>query len=91
MAPDNNAKVYQLNSGVLATGRDSDVVLVDGCLGGPQNNALSALSKGDVIDVGAMITAGVPRSAGHSRSNPETIRRAKVAHSRVPQYFSGEA
>ena len=91
MATGNNAKIYRLNSGVIAAGRDADVVLVDACLGGSQNDALSALKNGDIMGVGAVITAGVPRFVGRSRNTPETIRRARVAHSRVPQNFSGEA
>jgi enamidase len=91
MATGNNAKVYRLNSGVLAAARDADVVLVDACLGGSQNDALSALKNGDIMGVGAVITAGIPRFVGRSRNTPETMRRAKVAHSRVPQNFSGEA
>jgi enamidase len=91
MATGNNAKVYRLNSGVLARGRDADIALVDACLGGSQNDALSALRNGDIMGVGAVITDGVPRFVGRSRNTPETIRKAKVAHSRVPQNFSGEA
>jgi enamidase len=91
MATGNNAAVYRLNAGVIAAGRDADVVLVDACLGGSQNDALSALNNGDIMGVGAVITAGVPRFVGRSRNTPETIRKAKVAQSRVPQNFSGEA
>jgi enamidase len=91
MATGNNAKVYRLNSGVLAPGRDADIVLVDACLGGSQDNALSALTNGDIMGVGAVITNGVPRFVGRSRNTPETIRKARVAQSRVPQNFSGEA
>jgi enamidase len=91
MATGNNAAVYRLNAGVIAAGRDADIVLVDACLGGSQNDALSALNNGDIMGVGAVITAGVPRFVGRSRNTPETIRKAKVAHSRVPQNFSGEA
>jgi enamidase len=91
MATGNNAKVYRLSSGLLAPGRDADVVLVDSCLGGSQNDALSALRNGDIMGVGAVITDGVPRFVGRSRNTPETTRRAKVAHCRIPQNFSGEA
>jgi enamidase len=49
------------------------------------------LRNGDIMGVGAVITAGVPRFVGRSRNTPETTRRAKVAHSHVPQNFSGEA
>jgi enamidase len=91
MATGNNAKLYRLNAGIIAAGRDADIVLVDACLGGSQNDALSALHNGDIMGVGAVITNGVPRFVGRSRNTPETIRKAKVAHSRVPQNFSGEA
>ncbi len=91
MATGNNAKIYRLNSGMLAPGRDADIALVDACLGGSQNDALSALRNGDIMGVGAVITDGVPRFVGRSRNTPETMRKVQVAHSRVPQTFSGEA
>jgi enamidase len=91
MATGNNAKVYRLNSGILAPGRDADIVLVDACLGGSQGDALSALRNGDIMGVGAVITDGVPRFVGRSRNTPETTRKARVAQSRIPQNFSGEA
>ena len=91
MATGNNAKIYRLNSGILAPGRDADIALVDACLGGSQNDALSALRNGDIMGVGAVITDGVPRFVGRSRNTPETMRKVQVAQSRVPQTFSGEA
>jgi enamidase len=91
MATGNNARTYQLNSGVLAVGRDADLVLVDACLGGSQSDALSALRNGDIMGVGAVVIDGVPRFVGRSRNTPETIRRAKVARSRISQVFSGES
>jgi enamidase len=91
MATGNNAKIYRLDSGVLAPGRDADIALVDACLGGSQDDALSALRNGDIMGVGAVITNGVPRFVGRSRNTPETTRKARVAQSRVPQNFSGEA
>jgi enamidase len=91
MATGNNARVYRLNGGVLAAGRDADIVLVDACLGGSQSDALSALRNGDIMGVGAVIIEGVPRFVGRSRNTPETIRRATVAQSRIPQNFAGES
>jgi len=90
MATGNNAKAYRLNNGIVAAGRDADVVLVDACLGGSQNDALSALKNGDILGVGAVITAGVPRFVGRSRNTPETIRKVRVAHCTVPQSFGTE-
>jgi enamidase len=90
MATGNNARVYRLNGGVLAPGRDADIVLVDGCLGGSQDDALSALKNGDIMGIGAVVIDGVPRFVGRSRNTPETIRRARVAHCRVPQSFAAD-
>lgn len=90
MATGNNARVYRLNSGIIAAGRDADIVLVDACLGGSQNDALSALRNGDIMGVGAVITGGVPRFVGRSRNTPETTRRAKVAACKIPQSFAAE-
>ena len=90
MATGNNARVYRLNSGVIAAGRDADIVLVDACLGGSQSDALSALNNGDIMGVGAVITDGIPRFVGRSRNTPETTRRVKVARCRIPQTFAAE-
>lgn len=90
-ATGNNARVYRLNSGVIAEGRDADVLLIDACLGGSQSDALSALRNGDIPAVGAVVTAGVPRFVGRSRNTPETTKSVKVARSNVVQDFSGAA
>ena len=90
MATGNNARVYRLNSGILAAGKDADIVLVDACLGGSQNDALAALSNGDIMGVGAVISDGVPRFVGRSRNTPETVRRARVAECRIPQSFAAD-
>lgn len=87
-ATGNNARVYRLNSGVIAEGRDADIVLIDACLGGSQTDALSALRNGDVPGVGAVVTGGVPRFVGRSRNTPQTIKSVKVARSNIVQDFS---
>jgi enamidase len=89
-ATGNNAAVYRLNSGVLAAGRDADIVLLDACEGGSQTDAVSALNNGDIAGVGAVITAGIPRFVGKSRNTPPTMKRIRVARSNVVQDFSGE-
>jgi enamidase len=87
-ATGNNANVYRLNSGFLATGKDADVVLLDACVGGSKTEALDALANGDIAAVGAVITDGVPRFVGRSRNTPAPIRRIRVAECRVPMDFS---
>ena len=90
MATGNNARVYRLNSGVIAPGRDADLVLVDACLGGSRTDALSALRNGDIMGIGAVVTNGMPRFVGRSRNTPETIRRAIVTHCAIPQTFAAD-
>jgi enamidase len=88
-ATGNNAKVYRLNSGFLEVGKDADVVLIDACAGGSQDDAMSALRNGDVPAVAAVFTDGIPRFVGRSRNTPATIRNVHVAECRLPRDFSG--
>jgi enamidase len=90
-ATGNNARVYRLNSGILAPGRAGDVVLIDACAGGSQDDALAALRNGDIPAVAAVFTDGVPRFVGRSRNTPASIRTARVAECRLPMDFSGSA
>jgi enamidase len=86
-ATGNNARVYRLNSGVLDVGKDADVVLIDACLGGSQNDALAAIANGDPVAVAAVITDATPRFVGRSRNTPAGIRKVRVAQCRVPMNF----
>lgn len=90
-ATGNNARVYRLNSGIIAPGRDADIVILDACAGGSQGDALSALRNGDIPGVGAVISDGVPRFVGRSRNTPATIKPIRVVQSRVMNDFSGAA
>ncbi len=88
-ATGNVAKVYRLNSGFIARGRDADVLLIDAPLGGSKKTALEAIKHGDLAAVGAVFSAGVPRFVGRSRNTPPTTRKVRVAHNRVQESFSG--
>ncbi len=90
-ATGNNAAVYRLNSGILAEGRDADVVILDACAGGSKSDAMSAIRNGDIPAVGAVITDGIPRFVGRSRNTPATIKSVRVAENRLPRDFSGSA
>lgn len=90
-ATGNNARVYGRNSGLLASGRDADLVLVDAPLGGTQDTALAALRHGDPVAVGAVFSDGVPRFVGRSRNTPAPTRAIRVAENRLPRDFSGAA
>lgn len=88
-ATGNNARTYRLNSGFIAPGRDADIVVIDACLGGSKDNALSALANGDIAAVSALVTDGVPRFVGRSRNTPEGIRKVRVVRNSVQQDYSG--
>jgi enamidase len=90
-ATGSNARVYGLDSGLLAAGKAGDIVLIDAPDGGTQETALAAIKHGDIAAVGAVITAGVPRFVGRSRNTPGTTHKARVAMSRVTQDFAAAA
>lgn len=90
-ATGSNARVYGLDSGVLAPGKAADIVLIDAPDGGTQDSALAAIKHGDIAAVGAVVSAGVPRFVGRSRNTPGTTRHARVAVSRVTQDFTTPA
>jgi enamidase len=90
-ATGSNARIYRLDSGLLAAGRDADVVLLDSPDGGTQSDALSAIRHGDIAAIGAVVTAGVPRFVGRSRNTPATTRRVRLVKSSVMQDFATAA
>jgi enamidase len=90
-ATGSNARVYDLDSGFLAPGSAADIVLIDAPDGGTQDTALAAIKNGDIVAIGGVITAGVPRFVGRSRNTPPTTRKARVVRSAVPQDFSAAA
>jgi enamidase len=90
-ATGSNARVYGLDSGLLATGKAADLVLIDAPDGGTQKTALAAIKHGDIAAIGAVVTAGIPRFVGRSRNTPATARKARVASSRVTQDFAAAA
>jgi enamidase len=87
-ATGSNARVYRLNSGILAPGKDADVVLIDAPDGGTQTTGLAAIKHGDIAAIGTVVTAGVPRFVGRSRNTPATTRKARVIKSSVLQDFA---
>jgi len=88
-ATGSNARTYRLNCGLLAAGRDADIVLVDAPAGGSKDTALAALKNGDVPAVCAVVTDGTPRFVGRSRNTPAGTREVRVAACRMPRDFSG--
>jgi enamidase len=90
-ASGSNARIYKLDSGMLAPGKAADLVLLDAPDGGTQSTALAAIQHGDIAAIGAVISAGVPRFVGRSRNTPATTRKARVVRSTVMQDFAASA
>jgi enamidase len=88
-ATGSNARVYRLDSGLLAAGKAADLVLIDAPDGGTQDNALAAIRNGDIAAVGAVISGGEPRFVGRSRNTPATTRSVRVASCKLTRDFSG--
>jgi len=88
-ATGSNARVYDLDCGVLAPGKAADIALIDAPDGGTQDTALGAISHGDIAAVGAVISGGEPRFVGRSRNTPGTTRKVRVASCRLARDFSG--
>lgn len=90
-ATGNNARVYKRNSGFIAEGKDADIAIIDACVGGSKNDALSAIANGDIAAVAAVITDGVPRFVGRSRNTPASMKTVRVAQNNVPFDFGGQS
>jgi enamidase len=88
-ATGSNARVYRLESGVLAPGKDADVVLIDAPDGGTQTTGLAAIKHGDIAAIGAVVSAGIPRFVGRSRNTPAMCKTVRVAKSTIMQDFAG--
>ena len=55
-------------------------------LGATRPDALSTMSNGDPVAIGAVITHGIPRFVGRSRNTPPTTRKVAVARCEVPAF-----
>jgi enamidase len=72
-ATGNVAALHGLNVGVLAPGREADIVVVDAPLGSQAPDALGALAIGDTLAVATTVIDGVPRFF-KSRNTPPPVR-----------------
>jgi len=76
-ATGNNAVTWELPAGFLAPGKAGDIVIMDAPWGSTRDDALSALSLGDIPGISAVITGGVLRTL-RSRNTPQAARAASV-------------
>ena len=77
MATGNTARVHKLPQGVIAEGKDADLVIMDTPMGSVGENALSAIEAGDVPAV-AMVLVDGEIVVAKSRNTPPPVRKPKV-------------
>jgi len=77
MATGNTARVYKLNRGVIANGKEADLVILDAPMGSVGKDALSAIEAGDIPGVAAVIIDGQMK-AGISRNTPPPVRKIVI-------------
>ncbi len=73
MATGNVAGLHRLATGIIATGREADLAIVDAPLGSQAADALGALAIGDTLAVAAAVIDGTWRFT-KSRNTPPTTR-----------------
>jgi enamidase len=76
-ATGNTAKVYDLDTGVIAPGRAGDVVIADSPRGSQADNALEALAIGDTPAIAAVVSDGEVTVYG-SRNSPPPTRQVSI-------------
>ena len=74
MATGNTAKVYRLNRGVVAPGKEADLAVMDAPMGSVGRDALSAIEAGDIPGVAAVLIDG-QMMIGVSRNTPPPNRK----------------
>ena len=77
LATGNNARAYNLRSGVIAEGHEADLVVMDVPWGSVASDALGAVARGDIPGISAVIIDGKVRTL-RSRNTPAATRMAKV-------------
>ena len=83
MATGNTARVYRLDVGLIAPGREADLVVMDAPVGSVGTTALEALRAGDLPGISMVVIDGVPR-VGRSRNTAPAARAAEVTRGHVP-------
>jgi enamidase len=78
MATGNVAALHDLNVGVIAQGREADLLIVDAPQGSQATDALEALAIGDTLAVATAIIDGLPRF-DKSRNTPPPARAIKIS------------
>jgi enamidase len=74
MATGNTARVYRLNRGVIAVGKEADLAILDAPMGSVGKDALSAIEAGDIPGVAGVLIDG-KMVIGISRNTPPPNRK----------------
>jgi enamidase len=82
-ATGNTARVYKLNVGVIAQGREADLVICDAPMGSVARDAFSALSAGDLPGISMVLIDG-KITIGRSRNTPPAAHAAEVVKGSGP-------
>jgi enamidase len=77
MATGNTARVHKLNRGIIAEGREADLVIMDTPMGSVGEDALSAIEAGDNPGV-AMVLVDGEIVVSKSRNTPPPVRTPAV-------------
>lgn len=77
MATGNTAGVYKLNRGVIAPGKEADIVVMDTPMGSVGRDALGALAAGDVPAVSTVLVDGKV-VVNISRNTPPPVRKPTI-------------
>ncbi|MBP3506802.1 MAG: amidohydrolase family protein [Lachnospiraceae bacterium] len=76
MATGNTAKVYGLNTGIIAPGKEADIVIMDAPMGSVGDNVLEAIAAGDIPGISAVLIDGKV-AFKKSRNTPPAKRQVK--------------
>ena len=82
-ATGNTARVYRLNRGLIAEGREADLVVCDAPIGSVAGDALAALTAGDLPGISMVLVDG-KITIGRSRNTPPAARAAEVVKGTGP-------
>ncbi|MCD8346784.1 MAG: amidohydrolase family protein [Lachnospiraceae bacterium] len=77
MATGNTARTYGLNTGILAVGREADIVLMDAPMGSVGANALEAIRCGDIPGISKVLINGEV-VVGKSKNTPPAKTQAVI-------------
>jgi enamidase len=77
LATGNNARAFRLATGTIAVGAPADLVVCDAPAASQAPDALSAIARGDIPGISAVVIDGEPR-VGRSRNTPLAKRLATI-------------